>query len=118
MDQATDGLRAFQMYNYTINDNGTLVKHGTAPTDYQTDVLTRRARQFIDESETINDAQPFFLLVAPTAPHLEGPRPHPEWLYRFGLGRIYPPGSPSYRHPARWYSTATASEFQRSGCAG
>ena len=75
MDQATDGLRAFQMYNYTINDNGTLVKHGTAASDYQTDVIARRARQFINESETINDAQPFFLLVAPTAPHLEGPRP-------------------------------------------
>src|SRR5919112_1583247 len=56
MDQATDGLRAFQMYNYTINDNGTLVKHGTAATAYQTDVIARRARQFITESETIDDA--------------------------------------------------------------
>ena len=74
MDDATDGLRAFQMYNYTINDNGRLVKHGTSPADYQTDVIARRARQFIDESNTINDVQPFFLLVAPTAPHLEEPR--------------------------------------------
>ena len=63
------------MYNYTINDNGRLVKHGTKATDYQTDVIARRARQFINESETINDAQPFFLLVAPMAPHLEGPGP-------------------------------------------
>lgn len=75
ISQDTDGLRAFQMYNYTINDNGTLVKHGTAASDYQTDVIARRARQFINESETINDAQPFFLLVAPTAPHLESPGP-------------------------------------------
>ncbi len=75
MDQAADGLRAFRMYGYTINDNGTLVKHGTAPADYQTDVLARRARQFIDEAEAINDARPFFLLVAPTAPHLEEPAP-------------------------------------------
>ncbi|HET7203313.1 MAG TPA: sulfatase [Steroidobacteraceae bacterium] len=75
MDQATDGLRAFQMYDYTINDNGRLVKHGTAASDYQTDVIARRARQFIHESEAINDARPFFLLVAPTAPHLEMPEP-------------------------------------------
>jgi N-acetylglucosamine-6-sulfatase len=75
MDDATDGLRAFQMYNYTINDNGKLVKYGTAASDYQTDVIARRAVQFINESETINDAQPFFLLVAPIAPHLEEPGP-------------------------------------------
>jgi arylsulfatase A-like enzyme len=75
MDQDTYGLRAQQQYNYTINVNGTLVKHGTAASQYQTDVIRRSARQFIDESEKINDAQPFFLLVTPTAPHLEQPRP-------------------------------------------
>jgi N-acetylglucosamine-6-sulfatase len=75
MDKATDGRRAFQMYDYTINDNGTLVRHGSAPADYQTDVIARRARQFIDDAESVNDAQPFFLLVAPTAPHLEEPEP-------------------------------------------
>jgi N-acetylglucosamine-6-sulfatase len=75
MDEAVDGLRAFQMYNYTIVDNGRLVRHGTAPSDYQTDVIARRARQFVNESEALNDARPFFLLVAPTAPHLEMPTP-------------------------------------------
>lgn len=74
MDQSSPGLRAFQMYNYTINDNGRLVRHGSAAADYQTDVIARRARQFVVESET-NDARPFFLLVAPTAPHLEEPTP-------------------------------------------
>jgi arylsulfatase A-like enzyme len=75
MDQNTDGLRAQQQYNYTINVNGRLVKHGTAASQYQTDVIGRSARQFVDQSEKINDAQPFFLLVTPTAPHLEQPRP-------------------------------------------
>jgi N-acetylglucosamine-6-sulfatase len=75
LDDAVDGRRSFQMYNYTINDNGRLVKHGTAAADYQTDVFARRARQFIDESDAIDDAQPFFLLVTPTAPHLEAPSP-------------------------------------------
>ena len=74
-DKAVDGRRAFQMYNYTINDNGTLVRHGTASADYQTDVFARRARQFVEDAESANDAQPFFLLVAPTAPHLEQPSP-------------------------------------------
>ncbi|HWJ04161.1 MAG TPA: sulfatase [Steroidobacteraceae bacterium] len=75
MDDTVDGLRAFQMYDYTINDNGRLVRHGTATTDYQTDVIARRARDFIVESDALDDARPFFLLVAPTAPHLEGPTP-------------------------------------------
>jgi arylsulfatase A-like enzyme len=75
MDDAVDGLRAFSMYDYTINDNGRLVRHGAAAADYQTDVLARRAAQFIDDSERVADAQPFFLLVTPTAPHVEEPRP-------------------------------------------
>jgi arylsulfatase A-like enzyme len=75
MDQNKDGLRAFRMYDYTIVDNGRLVHYGTATSDYQTDVLARRARQFIDESNAINDAKPFFLLVTPVAPHLEMPGP-------------------------------------------
>lgn len=74
-DKAVDGRRAFQMYDYTINDNGTLVRHGTAPADYQTDVFARRARQFIEDADSSDDAKPFFLLVAPTAPHLELPEP-------------------------------------------
>jgi arylsulfatase A-like enzyme len=75
MDDAVDGLRAFSMYNYTINDNGKLVKYGTAASEYQTDVIARRAQQFIVESDALDDARPFFLLVAPTAPHLEQPNP-------------------------------------------
>jgi arylsulfatase A-like enzyme len=75
VDDAVDGRRSFQMYDYTINDNKDLVRYGTAPADYQTDVLARRAREFIEDAERINDAQPFFLLVAPVAPHVEEPRP-------------------------------------------
>ena len=75
MDQNTDGLRAFQMYNYAVNDNGIVVKYGNAESDYQTDVFADRASQFITDAEASNDGQPFFLLVAPTAPHLEMPGP-------------------------------------------
>ena len=73
MDQNTDGLRAFRMYDYAINDNGKIVRYGSAVSDYQTDVIARRSRQFINTAERSNDAQPFFLLVAPTAPHVEEP---------------------------------------------
>ena len=74
-DDAGDGVRSFQMYGYRINDNGRMVYHGTAAADYQTDVVARRAQQFIVESDTYNDARPFFLLVTPTAPHVEQPSP-------------------------------------------
>lgn len=75
MDQNKDGLRTLKMYDYTFVDNGRLVRYGTGAADYQTDVIARRARQFIDESNAINDAKPFFLLVTPVAPHLEMPGP-------------------------------------------
>jgi arylsulfatase A-like enzyme len=52
-------------YNYTINDNGTLVTYGSSPADYQTDVLAAHAESFIASSA----GQPFFLEVTPTAPH-------------------------------------------------
>jgi arylsulfatase A-like enzyme len=62
------------MYNYVINDNGTLVNYGATPTmppeEYQTDVLAQRSVNFINESEAISDAKPFFLFIAPPAPHL------------------------------------------------
>lgn len=75
LDTSVPGRMVFQMYDYTLNDNGTLVAFGAAPSDYQTDVLARRARQFINRSEQLNDMQPFFLVVAPVAPHLERPGP-------------------------------------------
>jgi N-acetylglucosamine-6-sulfatase len=74
-DDAGDGVRSFQMYNYSVNDNGRMVAYGTSAADYQTDVVARRAQQFVVESDAYNDARPFFLLVTPTAPHLEQPSP-------------------------------------------
>ena len=85
LDSTITGRKVFQMYDYTLNDNGTLVAFGAAPSDYQTDVLARRAREFINESGGLNDAQPFFLVVTPVAPHLERPGPtlsgcaNPKW---------------------------------------
>lgn len=69
--QALVGTFTYRVYNYTVNDNGVLVYYGAEPQDYQTDVLALRATEFIDESEGINDAQPFFLAVTSLVPHIE-----------------------------------------------
>lgn len=52
-------------YNYTVNDNGTLVTYGDGPADYSTDVISNRAVDFIDASTE----DPFFLYVNYWAPH-------------------------------------------------
>lgn len=64
----TDNL-LYAGYGYTLNENGTLVKYGTAPEDYATDVIAAKTMDFVHRAEA-NDGQPFFTYVAPTAPHL------------------------------------------------
>jgi N-acetylglucosamine-6-sulfatase len=61
----------YQVFNYKLNDNGTVVTYGDTPEEYQTDVLAQRARDFIHEAEALDDAKPFFLTVTPLAPHVE-----------------------------------------------
>lgn len=50
-------------YFYNVNDNGSVIQHNT----YNTDQMAQRAVDFIQES---NANQPFFLYVAPSAPHM------------------------------------------------
>jgi arylsulfatase A-like enzyme len=59
-------------YNYQINENGVIVSYGNTAADYATDVVARKSVDFIRRAES-NDAQPFFMYVAPTAPHLPLP---------------------------------------------
>lgn len=54
-------------YGYVVNDNGTLVSHGTAEPDYSTDVLAQRAVDVVS-SAAAGDA-PFFLWLSLPAPH-------------------------------------------------
>lgn len=54
-------------FDYTLVDDGRTVSRGSAPADYSTDVLARRAARFVAAAPN-----PFFLVVAPFAPH--GPR--------------------------------------------
>ena len=75
-----DGGDSIPYFNFTINENGELHRYGNAPRDYITDVLARKATQFIHASA--HGTKPFFLLVTPIAPHetnstLPGPIPAP-----------------------------------------
>lgn len=54
-------------YNYTMNENGTLVQYGDAPEDYSTDVIRDKSLTFIDDS--VKADSPFFLFVSVYAPH-------------------------------------------------
>jgi arylsulfatase A-like enzyme len=81
----------YQMYGYTINQNGSLDAYGDRPSDYQTDVLADKAAGFMERSARAGS--PFYLTVAPLAPHDEGvledldvprnPRPAPRHEGRF-----------------------------------
>jgi N-acetylglucosamine-6-sulfatase len=54
-------------FNYSLNENGQLVRYGSDPAAYLTDVLSAKAAEFI--LRTAPSAQPFFMYVAPYAPH-------------------------------------------------
>jgi arylsulfatase A-like enzyme len=64
-----------KVYDYTLNDNGTLVHYGTRPADFKQDVLTGRAVDLIDRRAPRE--RPFFLWLTYTAPHGGGPNPNP-----------------------------------------
>jgi N-acetylglucosamine-6-sulfatase len=54
-------------FNYTLNENGSLVQYARDPDDYLTDVIAAKATDFIRRSAAGN--APFFLYLAPYAPH-------------------------------------------------
>jgi arylsulfatase A-like enzyme len=65
-----------KVYGYTLDENGTLVKYRQNPAAFKQDVLTRKAVDFVDRRAP--KAQPFFLWLTYTAPHIgEPPDPHP-----------------------------------------
>ncbi|MGH9151536.1 MAG: sulfatase family protein [Acidimicrobiales bacterium] len=74
-------------FDYSLNQNGRTVRRGSSARDYSTDVLARKAVKFISRQQG-----PFFLVVAPNAPH--GPRTAPP-RHRgiFADARLERPGS-------------------------
>ncbi|MFF0345285.1 sulfatase [Kribbella sp. NPDC004875] len=57
----------YKEYNYTLNTNHELDKHGKEPSDYLTDVVAGKARDVITSSA--DAGKPFFVEVATFAPH-------------------------------------------------
>ncbi len=86
----------YQFYGYTAIDGGKAVHYGNAEEDYQTDVLATKAEAVLREMD-----EPFFLSVAPVAPHQERsdeagkgtpPRPAKRHIGRFSSEPL-PPGA-------------------------
>jgi N-acetylglucosamine-6-sulfatase len=63
------------VYDYELNENGTLVSYGTSRKDFKQDVFSRRASQLI--SEYAGSGSPLYLQLDYTAPHAAGPDPNP-----------------------------------------
>ena len=80
-------------YNYTLNENGTLVKYGSKPQDYSTDVLAGKALAFLKQVDT---SKPFFLYLSTRAPH-SGYAAAPRYVGRFKDEPI--PHSPNFNEP-------------------
>ena len=73
--QVTIDPTTYSFYDYSINDNGTIVTYGGPPgvpggsaANYQTDVLADRAVSVIERTPA---DQPLFLVITPLAVHLE-----------------------------------------------
>ncbi|MFN8092853.1 MAG: sulfatase [Vicinamibacteria bacterium] len=54
-------------WDYWVNDNGNVYRHGNKAEDYSVDVETKRAVEFIQKSA--GRPEPIFLYAAPQAPH-------------------------------------------------
>lgn len=57
--------RSGMWFDVMLNESGTLRLYGAEPSEYSTDLYARRAVEFIGQQTS----QPFFLVVAPVAPH-------------------------------------------------
>jgi N-acetylglucosamine-6-sulfatase len=93
------GLRNVAYYNYRmVEPDGMggyeVVRHGSAPEDYLTDVMREKAKTFI--SDAVAAGEPFFLYLAFKAPHLpQIPAPRHEGTFQ----HIPPWRPPSYNEP-------------------
>jgi N-acetylglucosamine-6-sulfatase len=64
----TSERKAADFYtSYILSENGKLVDYNEGEDDYSTDVLKNRAVEFINKS--VQARSPFFLFIAPYAPH-------------------------------------------------
>ncbi|MGH3752017.1 MAG: sulfatase family protein [Pseudonocardiaceae bacterium] len=80
--------RGFNGFDYVLHANGMVTSYGQQPQDYLTDVLSRRANDFVRASAR----EPFFLYLAPQAPHWPA-TPAPRHVSMFADATAPRPGS-------------------------
>lgn len=92
----------YKYYGYSVSVDGVPVTYGESAGDYQTDVLAAEAERII--RSRAGSSQPFFLNVAPLAPHFERiggksspPRPAPRHEDAFADEAL--PATPSFDEP-------------------
>ncbi|MEU0520518.1 sulfatase [Streptosporangium sp. NPDC006007] len=95
--------RLYKEYDYTLNENGLLRAYGSADTDYLTDVLSHKADAFVSQTGD----EPFFLYLAPIAPHNPA---NCAARYRDAFTGVTAPRPPSFDQPdvsaePRWLSS-------------
>jgi len=72
--------KAYSGFDYALNENHRVRYYGTKPTDYVTDVLAAKSLDFV--SREAASRRPFFLEIAPFAPHHPyTPAPRHEHLF-------------------------------------
>lgn len=81
----------YAQYDYVLNENGSLVAYSPDHENYFTDVLSRKACDFIERAAA--DNVPFFIYLAPVAPHVPA-TPAVRHLDLFPLATI--PITPSF----------------------
>ena len=82
---------AYDGYDYYLNENGELVAYGPDEENYFTDVMNRKAMDFV--KRMAGESEPFFLYLAPFVPHepAVAARRHEELLQN-----IQAPRTPSF----------------------
>jgi len=103
------GGNAYAEYGYNLNENRRLVRYGSRPQDYLTDVLAAKGSAFIERAADAR--KPFVLELAPYAPHAPfTPAPRHAALFTglraprtpaFNAASINPPGWLAGRPPLR-----------------
>ena len=104
---AASGGSTQSVYDYQLNQNGSLVPYGTAETDFKQDVFSNLAVDAINRNAP---GGPFFMGVMYTAPHSRRPEPEPEPADQLRRDRE---AGAAPRHRLRLRAAADAAELQR-----
>jgi arylsulfatase A-like enzyme len=83
------------VHDYSINLDGEVHFFGRDPSEYRTDVMATFAEEFVRRSEA-SDAQPFFLFLAASHPHLPATPPP---RYEASYPGVVAPRAPSFNEP-------------------